>query len=188
MNSTRLENLEEPTAHRVLGFRPQSLFRGLSRSSEENSSEQRNSTMDPMKALAAEYKKKLREEEERKAEEERLKTLPLQEWGEFRQLMRAKMVSFNTHMQEVTLTWDSDESNQVVITRKNDERALTGAFDESATSMHFECAAAQIDFRCVIAVQMQAAAYLQADGEQKNGTLLTRDGITNNLFRDFLIN
>ena len=144
--------------------------------------------MDPMKALAVEYRKKLQEEAERKAEEERLRTLPLQEWSEFRQMMRVKMASFNTHMQEVTLTWDSDESNQVVITRKSDERALTGTFDESASSMHVECAAAQIDFRCVITVQAQAAVYLQEDEQPANKSPLSRDGLTNNLFRDFLFN
>ena len=144
--------------------------------------------MDPMKTLAAEYRKKLREEAERKAEEERLRTLPLQEWSEFRQLMRAKMASFNTHMQEVTLSWDSEESNQLLITRKSDERALTGTFDESASSMHVECAAAQIDFKCVIAVQSQVAVYSQADEQPANKSPLTRDGLTNNLFRDFLFN
>ena len=184
MNSTRLEKLEGPTTPSVL----ESLFRGLGRHAEENVSEQRNSPMDPMKALATEYRKKLQAEAERKAEEERLRTLPLQEWSEFRQLMRVKMASFNTHMQEVTLTWDSDEPNQVVITRKSDQRALTGTFDESSSSMHVECAAAQIDFRCVIAVQSKVAVYLQADEQTTDTSSLTRDGLTNNLFRDFLFN
>jgi hypothetical protein len=144
--------------------------------------------MDPMKALAAEYRQKLRDEAERKAEEERLRTLPLQEWSEFRQLMRAKMASFNSHMQEVTLTWDCDEPDQIVITRKSDERALTGKFDESTASMHVKCAAAQIDFKCVIAVQSQVAVYLQANEQITNNILLNRDGLTNNFFRDFLFN
>jgi hypothetical protein len=183
MNSTRLEKLEGPTTPGVL----ESLFRGLG-FAEESVSEQKNSPMDPMKALALEYRKKLQEESERKAQEERLRTLPLQEWSEFRQLMRVKMASFNSHMQEVTLTWDGDESNQVVITRKSDERALTGTFDESASSMHVECAAAQIDFRCVIAVQSQVAVYLQADEQPTDKAPLTRDALTNHLFRDFLFN
>ena len=183
MNSTRLEKLEGPTTPGVL----ESLFRGLG-FAEESVSEQKNSPMDPMKALALEYRKKLQEESERKAQEERLRTLPLQEWSEFRQLMRVKMAAFNTHMQEVTLTWDSDEPNQIVITRKSDERALTGTFDPSASSMHVECAAAQIDFRCVIAVESQVAVYLRTDEGPTYMAPVTRDGLTNSLFRDFLFN
>jgi hypothetical protein len=54
--------------------------------------------------------------------------------------------------------------------------------------MHVECAAAQIDFRCVIAVQSQVAVYLQADEQPTDKAPLTREGLTNNLFRDFLFN
>lgn len=183
MDTIRLDKFEEPTAPGVLG----SLFRGRGRS-EESVSEQRNPSMDPMKALAVEYRHKLREEAERKAEEERLKTLPLHEWSEFRQLMNAKMAAFNTHMQEVTLTWDSEDANKIVMTRKSDARKLTGAFDQPSSSMHIQCAEAKIDFNCMITVQSQTAIYVQAAENSFNAAPITRDGLTNNLLRDFLFN
>jgi len=123
----------------------------------------------------------------RKAEEERLRTLPLQEWTEFRQLMRVKMVAFNTHMQEAILSWDTEEPNLIVITRKSDGRELTGKFDEAASSLRIECTPAEIDLSCEIAVEGQAPVYLQTDGQPTRNSSLTRDGITNDLFRDFLI-
>jgi len=144
--------------------------------------------MDLMKALAVEYRKKLRDEEQRKAEEEKLRTLPIREWGEFRQLMRVKMVAFNRHMQEAILTWDTEVSNEILITRKNDGRMLKGKFDEVASSVQIKCAEAQVDFTCSIVVQAQAPVYLLPDGQLTQKSSLTRDGITNSLLRDFVIN
>ena len=157
-------------------------------SAKEHSPEIKELSMDGMKALAAEYRKKLQDEEQRKAEEERLKTLPLQEWNELRQMMRVKMVAFNSHMQEVILSWDSDDADQVLITRKSDGRALAGSFDESEYSLHFECVPAQIDLQCVIGVQAKEAVYLPNNGHADKKLSLTRDGITTNLLRELLIN
>ena len=141
-----------------------------------------------MKALAAEYRKKMREEEQRKADEELLKTLPIREWTELRQLMRVKMVALNTHLQDAVLSWDTDESNRVLITRQTDGRTLKGEFDEAASSLHFECAPAAVDLSYVIEVRNRAAVYVQTDAQATRKPSLSREEITFNLLRDFLIN